>query len=220
MCDDKYSYQFTETVIRAKIMNLVIINGSHRTKSNSRKVSDRLKQIADKVGFKSASIVDLHEELPVLWNEDFWDSESEQFKERNKLTPRLENADAFVLVSPEYGGMASPIIKNFLLSCSTKETGHKPAVLVGVSAGEGGTYPISEIRSFAFKNSFLCFIPANIIVKNSNDVFNDDLNTSDSEQRLLDYSEYAINILLSYASALTEVRSSGGIDFEKYPYGV
>jgi len=201
-------------------MNLVIINGSHRTKSNSRKVSEKIRQFSNKTGFESASIIDLHKELPVLWNEDFWDSESAQFKERAKLTPLLKNADAFVIVSPEYGGMASPIIKNFLLTCSAKETGHKPAVLVGVSAGQGGTYPITEIRSFAFKNSFLCFIPSNIIVKDANNVFNNENEVSDGEQRLLDYSEYVMNLLSRYANALGNVRSSGVIDFEKYPYGV
>lgn len=200
-------------------MNLVIVNGSHRKKSESKKISRELENIANKVGFSSSSIIDLHDKLDILWDENFWVSGSAQSERRKEMESVLKDADAFILVSPEYGGMASPIMKNFLLTCSPAETGHKPAVLVGVSAGQGGTYPISEIRSYGFKNNFLCFLPANIIVRESGSLFNSGDPVSENEQRLVNYSEYVLNLLLAYSRALKEVRSSGVINFEDYPYG-
>ncbi len=204
-------------------MNLVIINGSHRKKSESKKISRELKDISSQVGFSSTLILDLHDKLDILWDENFWVSGSEQSERRKGIEPVLKDADAFILVSPEYGGMASPIMKNFLLTCSPAETGHKPAVLVGVSAGQGGTYPISEIRSYGFKNNFLCFLPANIIVRESGGLFKPGGNRREpaleKEERLVNYSEYVLNLLFAYSRALKEVRSSGVINFEDYPYG-
>ena len=40
--------------------------------------------------------------------------------------------------------------KNFFLHCNKGELSHKPALLVSISSGNGGSYPISELRSSNF----------------------------------------------------------------------
>ena len=64
-------------------------------------------------------------------------------------------------------------LKNFLLYCSKDELAHKPALLVSVSAGLGGSYPIAELRISSYKNNRLCYLPENVIIRNIETFLND-----------------------------------------------
>ena len=83
----------------------------------------------------------------------------------NRVREQAGRADAFVCVIPEYSGMAAPAFKNIILMMSDEHMGHKPALLVGVSAGMGGAYPIAELRMSSYKNTRLLWIPENVIVR-------------------------------------------------------
>ena len=39
-------------------------------------------------------------------------------------------------------------------------------LIVSISSGNGGAYPISELRSSSYKNSHILWIPENIIIRN------------------------------------------------------
>ena len=62
--------------------------------------------------------------------------------------------------------MATPNAKNFFLICGEGELAHKPGLLVAISSGNGGAYPISELRSSSYKNTHIMWIPENIIIRN------------------------------------------------------
>ena len=62
--------------------------------------------------------------------------------------------------------MATPNSKNFFLVFNNGELFHKPGLLVSISSGNGGSYPISELRSSSYKNSHIMWIPENIIIRN------------------------------------------------------
>ena len=49
------------------------------------------------------------------------------------------------VVSPEWNGMVPSMLTNFFLLCSNNELAHKPGLLVGVSSGTGGSYPVAEL---------------------------------------------------------------------------
>ena len=70
------------------------------------------------------------------------------------------------MVVPEYGGMATPQAKNLFLLCDKGELAHKPGLIVAISSGTGGAYPISELRSSSYKNTHIMWIPENIIIRN------------------------------------------------------
>ena len=82
------------------------------------------------------------------------------------------------MVVPEYGGMSTPNSKNFFLLFNffffffffllNGELFHKPGLIVSISSGNGGAYPISELRSSSYKNSHIMWIPENIIIRNVN----------------------------------------------------
>ena len=61
--------------------------------------------------------------------------------------------------------MATPGVKNFLLNCTADEVGHKPALIVTVSATRGGSYPVAELRMSGYKNNRLTWLPEHVIVQ-------------------------------------------------------
>ena len=75
------------------------------------------------------------------------------------------NASALVIICPEWGGMATPSIKNALLHLTGAQIAHKPIMLVTVSSGTGGAYPIAELRAFSSKNNHALYVPHHVIVR-------------------------------------------------------
>ena len=116
------------------MLNFVLVAGSSRANSQSAKVAEFLRQRLIEQGHSSAahcSVINLGAGPLPLWPSDDngpWPQYAEQ----------LKNADAVVIVAPEWNGMACPAIKNFFIYASKAELAHKPGLLVGVSSGIGG----------------------------------------------------------------------------------
>ena len=126
---------------------IVVVSGSHRIDSQSRRVADFVRStLGDEFG-ATASIVDLAEAAIPFWDEGVWRGDAVWSEAWSPIAARLDEATGIVLVVPEWGGMAPPALKNFLLLCA-HELAHKPALIVSVSAGDGGTYPVAELRAF------------------------------------------------------------------------
>ena len=149
-------------------MKLSIISTSHRKNSESKRVADILKKyIYDINKTIECFILDMLEsEIPFgqqrKQNVKFWDNRY------NEISKEVVSSDGFLMVVPEYGGMSSPNSKNFFLLFNNGELFHKPGLIVSISSGNGGAYPISELRSSSYKNSHIMWIPENIIIRNVN----------------------------------------------------
>jgi hypothetical protein len=94
-------------------------------------------------------------------------------------------------------------------------------MLVGVSSGRGGVYPISQMRLMGYKNNHYVISPESLIVQDVKNVMN---NSNEPENKgdeyIRDRAKYAIKILAEYAKSLKLVRDSGVIDFDTYPNGL
>ncbi|MDI1320409.1 MAG: NAD(P)H-dependent oxidoreductase, partial [bacterium] len=139
------------------------------------------------------------------------------------ISAELKAADALVIVTPEWGGMATPGVKNFLLNCTADEIGHKPGLIVTVSAGRGGTYPVAELRMSGTKNNRLVWIPEHVIIQHVEQTLGApdgtaDLGKEDATQRKR--LRYALRLLEEYGKALQQVRVSGVIDLKAFPSGM
>lgn len=200
-------------------MQICILSGSHRDASNSLKCANYLAEQLKQQQVE-AVVLDLnHLELDI-WSADFWSASSQEVAQWQEFSKILSQSDGFIVVAPEYGGMVPPLLKNFLLKCSGKETGNKPVMLVGVSAGVGGTYPLVEMRNNAFKNNHMCVIPQAVILRKAGECLNGDTAENETDQRSRDALAYAVQHLLAYAEALSLVREKSITDYQKYPYGV
>jgi NAD(P)H-dependent FMN reductase len=200
-------------------MNIVIVSGSHRKNSQSDKVANYCaRAIIDRGGSASASVISLSNNPLPLWSEEKWQAGSELQVLWEPYKIALEHADGLVVVSPEWAGMVPPGLKNFFMFCDGGEVAHKPALLVGVSASRGGSYPIAELRMSSYKNNFLCYIPDHVIVRDVNEALNG--SASEGGEYIGERLVYSLNMLLVYAKALRTVRESGLVDRNKYPYGM
>jgi hypothetical protein len=116
--------------------------------------------------------------------------------------------------------MACPAIKNFFIYASKTELGHKTGLLVGVSAGLGGAYPISELRASSYKNCRLCYIPEHLIVRHVEQQLNQPDASEVDDQRLRARIDYALNVLQKYSAALKPVRASIDLSLPEFANGM
>lgn len=201
-------------------MKLTIICGSHRVASNSLRVTNYLMeccQIED--GFSEVSILELsNEDIPV-WNEGIWQEvPGYEWLTWDKISQSLQKSDAFIVVSPEWAGMVPPKLKNLFLLSGYKELGHKPALIVSVSSGHGGSFPVAELRSSAYKNNHVCFIPDHLIFRK---IPEDEMDTPlQVDKYTHERCEYTIKLLSEYAKALSVMRNESIINYADYKYGL
>lgn len=187
-------------------MKISVISTSHRKNSESKRIS---KIFSDLIFELNSSIecfnLDMFELNIPLWtsekkeNSNFWDNKVKQ------ISSELNSSDGFVFVVPEYGGMATPNSKNFFLIFNNGEVFHKPGLIVSISSGNGGAYPISELRSSSYKNSHIMWIPENIIIRNVEQFF------PGNHGNLIpvwidDRINYSCNLLLKYAEYLKPIQ--------------
>ncbi len=188
-------------------MRLMIIAGGMRYPSGSGRAAAFIRQKAgEQIFFDPIDLLDLGQNPLPLWDEGVWQGEE---KWRQILTPlreRMQAADAYVLVSPEYNGMASPALKNLSLFFDERTTGHKPALIVAVtSEAHNGQYPVADLRAFGAKNTKWVYIPDHLIYRNIRQLITEDLQMTDAllEEQTL----FGLRELRLYAEAMKDVRN-------------
>lgn len=199
-------------------MKIVLISGSGRKDSQSLKITTWLDRQLKNIDVET-EVLDLQQiDLPIR-HEDIWQDMGEKVAE--DLRSSLESADGFVVVSPEWAGMASPALKNMFLYVN-KAMAHKPALLATVSSGGGGAYPIAELRTSSYKNSYLTYIPEHLRITEAEDKFEDDDITQGEkgDVYLKTRAVHSLELLVEYAKALKLVRDSDAPDYETYPFGM
>ncbi|MEM7691655.1 MAG: NAD(P)H-dependent oxidoreductase [Pseudomonadota bacterium] len=206
-------------------MKIGVICGSHRKNSQSEKVgryaADKLTRegLADDVFVYSLG----GNPLP-FWDEGIWQGEARWQEILGELREEISSCDGYVIVTPEWHGMAPAGLKNFLLMFpGSGEMAHKPALLVAVSGGgTGGAYPIAELRMSGYKNGRVCYMPEHLIVRNVGTVFN--AKSEDNVPANHDYIDkrltYCLELLNEYAKAFIGIRASGKASLEDYANGM
>ena len=187
-------------------MKITIISASHRTNSQSKRISDILyNKLLNIKSDLDIYDLDLAEVSLPLWSPDKKNGKGIWGETWNLISKNLIKSDGFILVVPEYGGMATPAAKNIFLLCGDGEFAHKPGLIVSVSSGNGGAYPISELRSSSYKNTHLMWIPENIIIRNVEE-FYPDAQGDKIPKWLDDRINYVLNLFLTYASNMKPLR--------------
>ncbi len=195
-------------------MKIVIISGSHRKGSESLRVAEYLSSRVQSLKLAESTVLDLYAQ-PISFDPDvIWSGQDENFNNHEKV---LTEADAVVVVSPEWGGVASPMLKNYLIF--SKALYHKPGLAVGVSSSRGGAYPIAELRN-ANKNNHIVWVPEHVIFRNVESLLIASEPADKDDSYIRDRSDYALGVLAQYATAIKQVRESDVLDRETYPNGM
>ena len=202
-------------------MHIAIVVGSHRKDSQSSRVGAYIaKDLARIDPSLSIDTIDLADNPLPLWDESLWQGDSNLATQWKPFRDRMRTADGFVIISPEWAGMVPPALKNLLLFAGPKEVGHKPALIVAVSASRGGSYPVNELRTSGYKNSRLVYIPEHVLVQDVADVLVGETPVSDRDAWLRRRIEFADRLLLEYVRALVPIRASGLTEHADFPYGM
>jgi azobenzene reductase len=202
-------------------MQILIIIGSHRMNSQSTRVGAYVARDLARIDpAVTIDTIDLAGNPLPLWDESVWQGGSDLAALWKPYRDRMRKADGFVIVSPEWAGMVPAALKNLLLFAGPKDVGHKPALIVAVSASRGGSYPVNELRTSGYKNSRLLYIPEHVLVHDVADMLVGDTPASDRDAWLRRRIEFADRILLEYAKALAPIRASGLTEHADFPYGM
>jgi NAD(P)H-dependent FMN reductase len=200
-------------------MKIAIVAGSHRPNSESERVGRFIADRLQVLGAQGTLISLAGNPLP-LWDESVWSGGEEWKKLWGPISSTLRESEALVVVAPEWAGMVPPALKNFFLLCSTREVGHKPALIVSVSSGVGGTYPVAELRVSSYKNNRLVYIPEHVIIRNVSQCLHGDEPSSERDKDTRKRLSHGLGILVEYGKALAHVRASGVVDYEEFPFGM
>ncbi|MFN3629694.1 MAG: NADPH-dependent FMN reductase [Casimicrobiaceae bacterium] len=186
-------------------LNMLVISGSGRPDSQSLRIARLIEGELTGRGART-ELFDVHACRLGLWESE---ASADELGHLAVLRSRAERADALVVVSPEWAGMVPPALKNALLHLTGGQIAHKPVLLVGVSSGRSGTYPIAELRGFAFKNSQALIIPHHVILRGVEGLFAQGLlSSSDEASRELGARlDAALTELMIYAETLAPARS-------------
>lgn len=202
-------------------MKFFLLSGSHRREAQSLKVANYIKSVlTSEHAEATVHLYSLSGNPLPLWDETNGGAPDELW---NPISAELKTSEALVIVSPEWSGMATPGVKNFLLNCTADEVGHKPALIVTVSASRGGSYPVAELRMSGYKNNRIGWLPEHVIVQYAEQnltIPDGAANLSKEDAFLRKRLRYALRLLEEYGKALQQVRQSGVIDHTTYKNGM
>ncbi len=202
-------------------MKIGIISGSHRNPSQSEKVASYIQQQLMDQSIETWLFTLADNPLP-LWDQSIWENDESWNSRLDPIKKELSGCDGFVVIAPEWHGQVPAGLKNFFLMFSRFELGHKPAMIVAVSSGDGGAYPVAELRMSSYKNNRLCYIPEQLIVRNVEKVLNEDASTNDesADSYYRERIDWALGILKGYSKALKSMRETTQIFHDKFGNGM
>lgn len=196
-------------------LNIVLVAGSSQPDSQSAKVAAFLGRRLQALQLcNTPRVIDLGLEPLPLWpakdDHGIWADHAALLRE----------ADGLVVLTPEWHGMACPALKNFFVHASYRELGHKPALLVGVSAGQGGAYPLSELRASSYKNCRICYLPEQLIVRQVESVMNGLESVDVEDLRIRRRADWSLQVLAEYAKALGDMNARIKIEDPEFANGM
>jgi NAD(P)H-dependent FMN reductase len=204
-------------------MKISIVSGSHRKEGQSLKVAHYIEARLLEQGLcDDVYALSLSDNPLPLWEEAIWDKDPVWQSRLKPISDQLKQSDGFVIIAPEYHGMVPAGLKNFFLCFGRNELAHKPGLIVGVSSADGGAYPVAELRMSSYKNSRICYLPEQLIIRHVETVLNPEPenNNQDADAYFRGRIDWVLRQLQQYATALKQVRESGVTDMSKYGNGM
>ncbi|MCG7408815.1 NAD(P)H-dependent oxidoreductase [Paenibacillus sp. ACRRX] len=148
--------------------NILLISGSPRANSNSKRVIAYLKQQLEASG-ADCHVFDLREDLLPLYL-----NEGSQYEDVNvsKLVQLVEQADGYMVCTPEYHGAMSGALKNALDFLNSKNFNGKPCGIAATAGGgKGGINALNNLRT-VMRSLYVNVVPMQVIADPH--IFNDE----------------------------------------------
>jgi chromate reductase, NAD(P)H dehydrogenase (quinone) len=133
---------------------IVIISGTNRPGSNTRKVTTHVQAAYQALGVKT-TVLDLAEMPPEIFLPSSYGEKPASFK---RFTDAVLGADGLVMVTPEYNGSLPGVLKYFIDMLPFPESfEHRPVSFVGLAAGVWGALrPVEQLQMiFGYRNAYI-----------------------------------------------------------------
>jgi len=133
---------------------IVIISGTNRPGSNTRKVTAQVESLYKALGIKT-QVLDLAELPGEIFSPSSYAEKPAAFK---KFTDAVLAADGLVVITPEYNGSVPGILKYFIDMLPFPESfEQRPVCFVGLAAGIWGALrPVEQLQAiFGYRNAFV-----------------------------------------------------------------
>jgi len=133
---------------------IVIVSGTNRPGSNTRKVTTRIEAGYQALGVKT-QVLDLAELPPEIFASTSYAEKPASF---NKFTDAILAADGLVIVTPEYNGGVPGVLKYFIDMLPFPESfEQRPVCFVGVAMGIWGALrPVEQLQAiFGYRNALI-----------------------------------------------------------------
>ena len=205
--------------------HIAIISGSHRPTGNSPRIARHIEAQLQGQGHTTYMLDLSVTDLP-FWDEGLWGAEPLAAKWETLWKPiadELAKAEGYVIVSPEYHGMMPSKLSNlFLLLGNGAVVAHKPALAITVSSGVGGTYPVTELRSFSAKNNRMVYMPEHLIIRSAGEMFVENPKPEHAESNAIvaNRLNWLLGMLKDYTEAFKVIRATGTTSNPKYANGM
>jgi NAD(P)H-dependent FMN reductase len=133
---------------------IVIISGTNRPGSNTRKVTAQIEKIYSALHVKT-QLLDLAELPPKIFAPTSYAEKPAAFK---KFTDAILASDGLVIVTPEYNGSVPGVLKYFIDMLPFPESfEQRPVCFVGLAAGIWGALrPVEQLQAiFSYRNAYI-----------------------------------------------------------------
>jgi chromate reductase len=133
---------------------IVIISGTNRPGSNTRKVTAHVEAIYKALGVRT-QLLDLAELPPEIFAPTSYAEKPDAFK---RFTDAILASDGLVIVTPEYNGSVPGVLKYFIDMLPFPESfDQRPVCFVGLAAGIWGALrPVEQLQAiFGYRNAYI-----------------------------------------------------------------
>jgi chromate reductase, NAD(P)H dehydrogenase (quinone) len=162
---------------------IVILSGTNRPGSNTRKVTAEVESIYKSLGV-TTQLLDLATMPPEIFSPASYAEKPAAFK---KFTDAILAADGLVIVTPEYNGSLPGVLKYFIDMLPFPESfEQRPVCFVGLAAGIWGALrPVEQLQAiFGYRNAYI--FPERVFMPGIHKLLDDAgrLTSPDIEKRL------------------------------------
>jgi chromate reductase, NAD(P)H dehydrogenase (quinone) len=152
------------------ITMIVILSGTNRPGSNTRKVTAQVEAIYKTLGVKT-QLLDLADMPPEIFSPTSYAEKPATFK---KFTDAILASDGLVIVTPEYNGSLPGVLKYFIDMLPFPESfEQRPVCFVGLAAGIWGALrPVEQLQAiFGYRNAYI--FPERVFMPGINKLLNE-----------------------------------------------
>ncbi|UZK69760.1 NAD(P)H-dependent oxidoreductase [Sphingomonas sp. S1-29] len=198
--------------------DILVILGSERTSGpphpprlGARVAAACMRRLRDR-DIEAALIDPLEIDLPHPFKPHFAYASRDRPDALDRLAERIAAADGYVMVSPEYNHLMSPVLSDLLNHFGSSLFSYKPSAIVTYSAGQwGGTRAAVSMRTFLSELGCLP-VSAMIHVPHAQDVFEEagEYRAGVEAERWDGYLDRTLDQLCWWSTAAARQRSEGG----------